>query len=133
MLVILFFLRTGRASIIPVVTIPVSLIATFMVMNWLGFTLNNISMLALVLAVGIVIDDAVVVHENIFRWMEEKGMSAWEAAQDIALGEFGGWGEFGRIAVNVEAVYRDLEPGYEPAGIVEQFRRMAELEGRARP
>jgi glyoxylase-like metal-dependent hydrolase (beta-lactamase superfamily II) len=63
----------------------------------------------------------------------DAGMSAWEAAQDIALGEFGGWGEFGRIAVNVEAVYRDLEPGYEPAGIVEQFRRMAELEGRARP
>ena len=51
-----------------------------MVMNWLGFTLNNITMLALVLAVGIVIDDAVVVHENIFRWMEEKGMGAWDAA-----------------------------------------------------
>ena len=54
-------------------------------------------------------------------------------SSNIALGEFGNWGEFGRIAVNVEAVYRDLEPGYEPAGIVEQFRRMAELEGRARP
>ena len=66
-----------------------SLIATFMVMNWLGFTLNNITMLALVLAVGIVIDDAVVVHENIFRWMEEKGCSAWDAAlgatKEIAL------------------------------------------------
>jgi glyoxylase-like metal-dependent hydrolase (beta-lactamase superfamily II) len=62
----------------------------------------------------------------------DAGMSAWEAAQDIALGEFGQWGEAGRIAVNVEAVYRELEPGYEPAGIVEQFRRMAELEGRAR-
>jgi len=62
----------------------------------------------------------------------DAGMSAWEAAQDIALGDFGEWGEFGRIAVNVEAVYRDLEQDYEPAGIVEQFRRMAELEGRAR-
>jgi glyoxylase-like metal-dependent hydrolase (beta-lactamase superfamily II) len=63
----------------------------------------------------------------------DAGMTAWEAAQDIALGQFGDWGEFGRIAVNVEAVYRDLEPEYVPAGIVDQFRRMAELEGRARP
>ena len=58
------------------------------------------------------------------------GMSAWDAAQDIALGPYGDWGEFGRIAVNVEAVYRELEPGYVPAGIVDQFRRMAELEQR---
>jgi cyclase len=63
----------------------------------------------------------------------DAGMSAWDAAQDIALGEFGDWGEFGRLAVNVEAVYRDLEPDYVPAGIVEQFRRMAELEERGRP
>jgi glyoxylase-like metal-dependent hydrolase (beta-lactamase superfamily II) len=60
----------------------------------------------------------------------DAGMSAWDAAQDIALGAYGDWGEFGRIAVNVEAVYRELEPGYVPAGIVEQFRRMAELEQR---
>jgi glyoxylase-like metal-dependent hydrolase (beta-lactamase superfamily II) len=60
----------------------------------------------------------------------DAGMSAWDAAQDIALGPFGDWGEFGRVAVNVEAVYRELEPGYVPAGIVEQFRRMAELEQR---
>jgi len=63
----------------------------------------------------------------------DAGMSAWEAAQDIALGEFGDWGESGRLAVNVEAVYRDLEPGYVPAGIVEQFRRMVELEERGGP
>ena len=80
MLTILLFLRDWRTMLIAGLSIPVSLIATFMVMNWLGFTLNNISMLALVLAVGIVIDDAVVVHENIFRWMEEKGLSAWDAA-----------------------------------------------------
>jgi HAE1 family hydrophobic/amphiphilic exporter-1 len=77
---ILLFLRDWRTMVIASLSIPVSLIATFMVMNWLGFTLNNITMLALVLAVGIVIDDAVVVHENIFRWMEEKGLSAWDAA-----------------------------------------------------
>jgi glyoxylase-like metal-dependent hydrolase (beta-lactamase superfamily II) len=58
------------------------------------------------------------------------GMSAWEAAQDIALGQFGDWGEAGRIVVNVEAVYRELQPGYVSAGIVDQFRRMAELEER---
>jgi glyoxylase-like metal-dependent hydrolase (beta-lactamase superfamily II) len=60
----------------------------------------------------------------------DAGMSAWDAAQDITLGSFGEWGEFGRVAVNVEAIYRELEPGYVPAGIVEQFRRMAELEQR---
>ncbi|MBK7641891.1 MAG: efflux RND transporter permease subunit [Planctomycetes bacterium] len=77
---ILLFLRDWRTMLIASLSIPISLIATFMVMSWLGFTLNNITMLALVLSVGIVIDDAVVVHENIFRWMEEKGLSAWEAS-----------------------------------------------------
>ena len=88
-LTILLFLRDWRTMLIAASSIPVSLIATFMVMNWLGFTLNNITMLALVLAVGIVIDDAVVVHENIFRWMEEKGYGAREASlyatREIAL------------------------------------------------
>jgi cyclase len=60
----------------------------------------------------------------------EAGLSAWDAAQDIALGQYGDWGESGRIVVNVEAVYRELDPEYVPAGIVEQFRRMAELEER---
>src|SRR3954470_3529985 len=89
MVTILLFLRDWRTMLIAGLSIPVSLISTFMVMSWLGFTLNNISMLALVLAVGIVIDDAVVVHENIFRWMEEKGYKAREAAlfatKEIAL------------------------------------------------
>ena len=79
-LTILFFLRDWRTMLIASLSIPISLVATFMVMSWLGFTLNNITMLALVLSVGIVIDDAVVVHENIFRWMEEKGLSAWDAS-----------------------------------------------------
>jgi HAE1 family hydrophobic/amphiphilic exporter-1 len=88
-LTILLFLRDWRTMVIASCSIPVSLISTFMVMKWLGFTLNNITMLAMVLAVGIVIDDAVVVHENIFRWMEEKGLGAWDAAlgatKEIAL------------------------------------------------
>jgi cyclase len=62
----------------------------------------------------------------------DAGLSAWDAARDITLGDFGDWGEFGRVVVNVEAVYRELEPDYVPAGIVEQFRRMAELEERSR-
>lgn len=88
-LTILLFLGDWRTTLIAGVSIPVSLISTFTLMDALGFTLNNITLLALVLAVGIVIDDAIVVHENIFRWMEEKGYSAWEAARlatnEIAL------------------------------------------------
>lgn len=86
---ILLFLRDWRTMVIASISIPVSIISTFLAMYLAGFTLNNITMLALVMATGIVIDDAVVVHENIFRWMEEKGYSAWEAAHkatnEIAL------------------------------------------------
>ncbi len=79
-LTILLFLRDWRTMLIASLSIPTSLMATFVAMYAFGFTINNITMLALVLAVGIVIDDAVVVHENIFRWMEEKGKSAYDAA-----------------------------------------------------
>jgi len=60
------------------------------------------------------------------------GMDAWDAARDIALNGFGEWGERGRIAVNVETVYRTLDPGHQSPNIVEQFRRMAELDASAR-
>ena len=63
----------------------------------------------------------------------EAGLSAWDAAQDIALGTYEEWGEFGRIVVNVEAVYRELDPAYVASGIVDQFRHMAELEDRRGP
>jgi multidrug efflux pump len=78
-LVIFFFLRTVRASIIPLVTIPVSLIGTFALVAAAGFTINTLTMLALVLAIGLVVDDAIVVLENIFRHVEE-GMPAFQAA-----------------------------------------------------
>lgn len=78
-LVIFFFLRTVRASLIPVVTIPVSLIATFAMMLALGFTVNTLTLLALVLAIGLVVDDAIVVLENIYRHVEE-GMKPIDAA-----------------------------------------------------
>ena len=86
---ILLFMRDWRTTLIATLSIPTSMIATFAFMDAMGFTLNNITMLGLILAIGIVVDDAVVVHENIFRHMEEYGLGAREAAanatQEIAL------------------------------------------------
>jgi HAE1 family hydrophobic/amphiphilic exporter-1 len=79
-IVVLVFIRSWRATLIAAVAIPTSIISTFTLMNIMGFTLNQISMLALVLMVGIVIDDAIVVLENIFRFQEEKGMAPEQAA-----------------------------------------------------
>ncbi len=78
-LVIFVFLRTIRASIIPIITIPVSLIGTFALMALAGFTINTLTLLALVLAIGLVVDDAIVVLENIYRHIEE-GMDPFSAA-----------------------------------------------------
>ena len=78
-LVIFVFLRTLRASIIPLVTIPVSLIGTFALLSLFGFSINTLTLLALVLAIGLVVDDAIVVLENIFRHIEE-GMKPFDAA-----------------------------------------------------
>jgi len=78
-LVIFVFLRSLRASIIPLVTIPVSLIGSFALMSLAGFTINTLTLLALVLAIGLVVDDAIVVLENIYRHIEE-GMKPFEAA-----------------------------------------------------
>ena len=78
-LVIFVFLRTLRASIIPIVTIPVALIGTFAMMAVAGFTINTLTLLALVLAIGLVVDDAIVVLENIFRHIEE-GLDPFSAA-----------------------------------------------------
>ncbi|HEX3111076.1 MAG TPA: efflux RND transporter permease subunit, partial [Thermoanaerobaculia bacterium] len=77
---LIYFFRRSRPTIISAVAIPSSIIATFAAMRFENFTLNVITLLALTLAVGIVIDDAVVVLENIFRFMEEKKMKPAEAA-----------------------------------------------------
>ena len=69
-LMIFLFLRDWRATFIPLLAIPVSLIGTFAVMNWMGFSVNNLTLLALVLAVGLVVDDAIVMLENIYRRIE---------------------------------------------------------------
>ncbi|MBP6902954.1 MAG: efflux RND transporter permease subunit [Burkholderiaceae bacterium] len=78
-LVVFVFLRTLRASIIPLVTIPVSLIGSFALISLAGFTINTLTLLALVLAIGLVVDDAIVVLENIFRHIEE-GLTPFQAA-----------------------------------------------------
>ena len=88
-LTVFFFLHDWRGTLIACVAIPVSIVATFTLMKWMGFTLNNSTMLGLTFAVGVVIDDAIVVLENIHRVMEERSCSAFEAAlagtREIAL------------------------------------------------
>ena len=84
-IVIFFFLRTLRATIIPLVTIPVSLVGAFAVMSLLGFSINTLTLLAMVLAIGLVVDDAIVVLENIHRHIED-GMKPVKAAI-VGIGE----------------------------------------------
>ena len=86
--VVFLFIRNIRSTIIAAVAIPASIIGTFTVMKAFGFTLNNMTMLALSLATGIVIDDAIVVLENIFRYVEERGVTPKEAAAE-ATNEIG--------------------------------------------
>ncbi|MGH9371330.1 MAG: efflux RND transporter permease subunit, partial [Vicinamibacterales bacterium] len=87
--IVFIFLRNFRSTLIAAVAIPASIIGAFGVMSALGFTLNQMTMLALTLMVGIVIDDAIVVLENIYRFVEEKGMppmqAAVEATKEIGL------------------------------------------------
>jgi hydrophobic/amphiphilic exporter-1 (mainly G- bacteria), HAE1 family len=78
--VVFFFLGNSRATIIAAISIPTSIISAFAIVNYMGFTLNSITLLALTLSVGIVIDDAIVVMENIFRFIEEKKYTPYEAA-----------------------------------------------------
>jgi hydrophobe/amphiphile efflux-1 (HAE1) family protein len=87
-LVVILFLQTWRAAIIPIVAIPVSLIGTFFFMAMFGFTLNNLSLFGLVLAIGIVVDDAIVVVENVERNIEA-GLAPREAAYK-SMDEVGG-------------------------------------------
>lgn len=79
-LVVLLFLQSWRAALIPIIAIPVSLVGSFALMAAFGFSLNNLSLFGLVLAIGIVVDDAIVVVENIERLMEEEGLSPLQAA-----------------------------------------------------
>jgi HAE1 family hydrophobic/amphiphilic exporter-1 len=88
-LTIMLFIQDWRTTVIASLAIPASIVATFAFMYWMGYTLNNMTMLGLILAIGIVIDDAVVINENVFRHMEEHRYSARKAAstgtREIAL------------------------------------------------
>lgn len=78
-IVILLFLQDFRSTLIPAITIPVSLIGTFAVMGVMGFSINTLTLFGLILAIGIVVDDAILVVENTARHMEESGLSPYEA------------------------------------------------------
>ena len=80
--VLLLFIRDWRTTVIAALAVPTSIIGTFAFMDLMGFSLNNMTLLGLILAVGIVIDDAVVVLENVFRHMEEYGKTPWDAARE---------------------------------------------------
>jgi hydrophobe/amphiphile efflux-1 (HAE1) family protein len=79
-IVVLAFLQNWRAAVIPLIAVPVAIVGTFPVMAALGFSLNNLSLFGLVLAIGIVVDDAIVVVENVERWLE-RGIEPKEAAR----------------------------------------------------
>ena len=79
-IVVLVFLQNWRAALIPLIAVPVAIVGTFAVMAALGFSLNNLSLFGLVLAIGIVVDDAIVVVENVERWLEQ-GLAPREAAR----------------------------------------------------
>ncbi|MEM7171521.1 MAG: multidrug efflux RND transporter permease subunit [Pseudomonadota bacterium] len=88
-LVIMVFLQSGRATLIPAITIPVCLIGTFALMNVLGFSINTLTLFGLVLAVGLVVDDAIVVVENVSRHLEDGDLTPLEAARN-AMGQVTG-------------------------------------------
>jgi multidrug efflux pump len=87
-LVIFLFLGNVRATIIPALTVPIALIGSMMVLSWLGFSINLLTLLALVLAIGLVVDDAIVVLENIYRRIENGQtplMAAYEGGREVAF------------------------------------------------
>ena len=85
-LVVLIFMRDWRSTAVVALSVPASLISTFTMMKLMGFTINNMTLLGLTLSVGVVIDDAIVILENIFRHIEEKGSTPMQAAME-ATGE----------------------------------------------
>jgi len=119
-IVVLLFLQKWRSTVIPLVAVPVSLVGTFAVMALLGFSLNNISLCGLVLAIGIVVDDAIVVVENVERWIEH-GLSPKEAA----------YKSMDEVTVAVIAIAFGLSAVFIPtaflSGITGQFYRQFAL------
>ena len=101
--VIFLFLRSWRATLIPAVALPLSLIGTFGVMDWLGYGLDNLSLMALTVASGFVVDDAIVMIENVVRHIED-GVPPLEAA-------FRGAGQIGFTIVSLTRLaHRGVHP-----------------------
>src|SRR3984957_7872017 len=119
-IVVMVFLQSWRIALIPLIAVPVSLIGTFAVMAPLGFSLNSLSLFGLVLAIGIVVDDAIVVVENVERWIE-RGLEPKEATRK-AMDEVGG--AVISIAVGLTAVF---VPTALVSGISGQFYRQFAL------
>jgi multidrug efflux pump len=119
-IVVLVFLQSWRVALIPLIAVPVSLIGTLAVMAILGFSLNSLSLFGLVLAIGIVVDDAIVVVENVTRWVE-RGLDPKEATRE-AMDEVGG--AVVAIAVVLTAVF---VPTALVSGISGQFYRQFAL------
>ena len=119
-IVVLVFLQSWRVAVIPLIAVPVSLIGTFAVMAILGFSLNSLSLFGLVLAIGIVVDDAIVVVENVTRWVE-RGLDPKEATRK-AMDEVGG--AVIAIAVVLTAVF---VPTALVSGVSGQFYRQFAL------
>ncbi len=118
-LVVFFFLHNVRSTLIPAVVIPVSIVATFALMNLLGYSINILTMLALVLAIGIVVDDAIVVLENIHRHIEE-GLPPMKAAFK-AMDEIG----FAIIAITVSLVAVFLPLAFQKSSTGQLFVEFA--------
>ena len=89
-IVVLVFLQNWRAALIPLVAVPVAIVGTFAVMAALGYSLNNLSLFGLVLAIGIVVDDAIVVVENVERWLEQGAGAARGGPQGDGRGDRAG-------------------------------------------
>jgi multidrug efflux pump len=119
-IVVMVFLQSWRIAVIPLIAVPVSLIGTLAVMAPMGFSLNSLSLFGLVLAIGIVVDDAIVVVENVERWIEH-GLSPKEAARN-AMDEVGG--AIISIAVVLTVVFL---PTAMVSGISGQFYRQFAL------
>jgi len=118
-IVIYLFLRDFRSTIVPAVAIPVSLIGTFAVMSFLGYSVNILTMLALVLSIGVVVDDAIVVLENIFRHIEE-GMPPMQAAYK-AMEEIG----FAIVAITITLVAVFLPLAFQKSSTGRLFTEFA--------
>src|SRR5260370_37952136 len=117
-LVVMVFLQSWRIALIPLVAVPVSLIGTLAVMAPLGFSLNSLSLFGLVLAIGIVVDDAIVVVENVERWIE-RGLDPKEATGK-AMDEVGG--AVISIAVVLTAVFVPTALRSEERRVVRECR-----------